>query len=217
VWKGERIVRDYEAWHRQYDDPTSPLTQRIAIVQARLGQRLSAAAPGAIRVISICAGEGRDLIGVLPHHPRRADVTAVLVELNPHIVEVARANAARAGLTQVKILEGDAAVSDIYAAAVPADIVLACGILGNMSDMDVERTARNLSMLCRTGASVIWTRHRNEPDLTARIRGWFADAGFEELSFDAPDTATKYGIGTVRLIEVPPPFQPGFRFFTFVR
>jgi predicted RNA methylase len=217
VSKGERVVRDYEAWHRQYDDPASSLAQRLAIVQRRLAERLSAAPPGALRLISMCAGQGRDVFGVLPDHPRRSDVTAVLVELDRRNVEVARANAAANGQSRVEVIEGDASVSNIYAPAVPADIVLACGIFGNISDQDLERTVRNLSMLCRTGASVIWTRHRNEPDLTPRVRSWFAESGFEELSFDAIDNETKSGIGTVRLIAEPLPFQPGFRFFTFTR
>jgi len=217
VWKGERVVRDYEAWHRQYDDPTSTLAQRLAIVQRRLAERLAAAPSGAVRLISMCAGQGRDVFGVLPDHPRRGDVSAVLVELDHRNVEVAGASARRTGLAQVEALEGDAAVSDIYAPFVPADIVLACGIFGNISDQDLERTVRNLSMLCQTGASVIWTRHRNEPDLTPRIRSWFAESGFDELSFDAIDNESKSGIGTVRLTGAPLPFQPGFRFFTFVR
>jgi hypothetical protein len=217
VWKGERVVRDYEAWHRQYDDPTSSLAQRLAMVQRRLAERLSAAAPGAVRLISLCAGQGRDVFGVLPDHPRRGDVTAVLVELDRRNVEVARASAAQTGLTQIDVLEADASVSDIYAPSVPADIALACGIFGNISDQDLERTVRNLSMLCRTGASVIWTRHRTEPDLTPRIRGWFTESGFEELSFDAIDNESKSGIGTVRLIAEPLPFRPGFRFFAFTR
>ena len=217
MWKGERVVRDYEAWHRQYDDPTSTLAQRLAIVQRRLGERLAATPSGAVRLISMCAGQGRDVFGVLPDHPRRGDVSAVLVELDHRNVEVAGASARRTGLAQVEALEGDAAVSDIYAPFVPADIVLACGIFGNISDQDLERTVRNLSMLCQTGASVIWTRHRNEPDLTPRIRSWFAESGFDELSFDAIDNESKSGIGTVRLTGAPLPFQPGFRFFTFVR
>jgi hypothetical protein len=193
------------------------LAQRLAIVQRRLAERLSAAPSGDLRLISMCAGQGRDLFGVLPDHPRGADVTAVLVELDHRNVGVARASAARTGLTKVEVLEGDAAVSDIYASFVPADIVLACGIFGNISDQDLERTVRNLSMLCRSGASVIWTRHRNEPDLTPRIRSWFAESGFEELSFDAIDNESKSGIGTVRLNFAPLPFQRGFPFFTFVR
>jgi Methyltransferase domain len=170
-----------------------------------------------VRLVSICAGQGRDVFGVLPHHPRRGDVTAVLVELDHQNVEVARAKAAGTGLTQVEIIEGDAGGSDIYASLVPADIVLACGIFGNVTDKDVERTVRNLSMLCRTGSSVIWTRHRNEPDLTPRIRGWFTESGFEDLSFDEPANASRSGIGVARLIAAPLPFQPSFRFFTFTR
>jgi hypothetical protein len=216
--EGERVfIRDYEAWHRQYDDPTSALARRLAIVQRRLAERLSAAPSGAVRLISICAGQGRDVFGVLPDHPRRGDVSAALVELDHRNVEVARASAARTGLTPMEVLDGDAAVSDIYAPFVPADIVLACGIFGNISDHDLERTVRNLSMLCQTGASVIWTRHRNEPDLTPRIRSWFAESGFEELSFDAVDNESKSGVGTVRLAGAPLPFQTGFRFFTFTR
>ena len=165
----------------------------------------------------MCAGQGRDVFGVLPDHPRRSDVTAVLVEFDHRNVEIARANAAETGLTRVEVLEGDAAVSDIYAPFVPADIVLACGIFGNISDQDLERTVRNLSMLCQAGASVIWTRHRNEPDLTPRIRTWFTESGFEELSFDAIDNESKSGVGTVRLTGAPLPFQSGFRFFTFTR
>jgi hypothetical protein len=33
-------------------------------------------------VISLCAGQGRDLLGVLADHPRREDVRARLVELD---------------------------------------------------------------------------------------------------------------------------------------
>ena len=139
------------------------------------------------------------------------------MELDPRNIEAARATAERTGLTQVEIIDGDAAISDVYAPFVPADIVLACGIFGNITDPDLERTVRSLSMLCRTGASIIWTRHRLDPDLTPQIRAWFSQSGFEELSFDAPDNPGKSGIGTVHLLGAPLPFQPGFRFFTFTR
>jgi hypothetical protein len=170
-----------------------------------------------VRLISICAGQGHDVFGVLPGHPRRGDVTAVLVELDRRNVEAAHRSIARTGLTQVEIIEGDAGTSDVYASFVPADIVLACGIFGNITDPDLERTVRNLSMLCRTGASIIWTRHRLDPDLTPQIRAWFKESGFEDLSFDAPDNASKSGIGTVSLVGPPLPHEVGFRFFTFIR
>jgi hypothetical protein len=168
-------------------------------------------------VISICAGQGRDLLGVLPAHPRRGDVASVLVEIDHANAGWAREAAARAGLRRFDVVEADAAISDVYAPYVPADVVLACGIFGNITNEDLEPTVRSLSMLCRTGASMIWTRHRNEPDLTPQIRRWFGESGFEELSFDGLENESRSGIGVVRLVNAPLPFRPGFRFFTFIR
>jgi hypothetical protein len=173
--------------------------------------------PGPIRLISMCAGQGRDVTGALPGHPRRGDVEALLVELDQSNAESARYTARQAGLTGVKVVEGDAAVSDIYQEAVPADVVLACGIFGNITDADLENTVRHLSMLCRTGSAVIWTRHWQEPVVIERIREWFKESGFEDLGFDALENERKTGIGAARLAGAPVPFQPGFRFFTFIR
>jgi hypothetical protein len=178
---------------------------------------LDAAPPGPIRVISICAGEGRDLLGVLPDHPRRADVTAVLVEIDHDIAGLARMAATLAGLMQIEVIEADAAISDVYAPFVPADIVLACGIFGNISHADLERTVRNVSMLGHVGTAMIWTRHRQQPDLTGAIRRWFSESGFQELSFDGLDNEGKSGIGVVLLTGAPVAFTPGLRLFTFLR
>ena len=165
----------------------------------------------------MCAGQGRDVIPVLATHPRSADVTAVLLEIDPENVAVARDAVTSAGLRNFEVIQTDASITDAYEPYLPADLVLACGIFGNISDADVQRTAGNLSMLCRPGATIIWTRHRNPPDLTPRLREWFVQNGFLELSFDALENATKSGVGVAQLTGTPKPFQPGFRFFTFVR
>jgi hypothetical protein len=189
----------------------------LGVVQQRLRELLDAAPSGPIRVISMCAGQGRDLLGVLPTHPRREDVTAALIEIDQGNAAWARDAAARAGLHQFEVLEADAATSDAYAPYVPADVVLACGIFGNISDADLERTARNLSMLGHAGTAVIWTRHRQPPDLTPAIRRWFGESGFQESSFDGLENENHSGVGVVRLAGEPVPFTPGFRFFTFLR
>jgi Putative methyltransferase len=211
------MLRDYRAWHDQYDDPNSALAERLRIVQKRLDELLTAAPAGPIRLISMCAGQGRDVLGVVPKHERRSDVMGVLVELEPANVRQARESAALAGLTALKIIEGDAAISDVYVPFVPADLVLACGIFGNVSDADVENTVRTMSMLCNPGAAIIWTRHRREPDLNRQIRNWLVEGGFEPLSFDAPENASLSGIGTARLVTIPLPWRNHHRFFTFVR
>ncbi|HEX3630213.1 MAG TPA: class I SAM-dependent methyltransferase [Candidatus Dormibacteraeota bacterium] len=165
----------------------------------------------------MCAGQGRDVIPVLRDHPRGREVDAVLLELDPANVAVARDAANGAGLTRLEVVETDAAISDPYGAYVPADIILACGIFGNITDRDLEGTVRHLSMLCAPRASIIWTRHWKEPALIAGVRQWFVESGFEDLGFDALENERKVVIGVARLQAPPLPFQPHHRFFTFVR
>jgi hypothetical protein len=184
-------------------------------VRQRIAERLDEAPPGRIRVVSLCAGEGRDLLGVLPAHPRRGDVVARLVELDPKNAAVARETAAAAGLSGIEVVEGDASLTDAYRGAVPADLVLACGVFGNIVDADIERTIAMLPQLCAAGASVIWTRHRLPPDLTPTVRRWFAESGFAERSFDAPSEFL-FSVGVNQLEREPSPLDPGQRMFAFV-
>jgi hypothetical protein len=90
---------------------------------------------------------------------------------------LARWAARRAAPPEIEVTCGDASLSDAYAGAVPADLVLVCGVFGNVGDGDVERTVRVLSSLFARGATVIWTRHRRPPDLTMSIRRWLPHAG----------------------------------------
>jgi Putative methyltransferase len=206
--------RDWAAWHEAYDDPGSPLAQRLLAVQAWIAAALDQAPPGPLRAVSICAGQGRDLIGVLREHPRRGDVTARLVELDPRNAAAARQLAADAGLTQVEVITGDAAQTDAYAGLVPANLMLACGVFGNITDQDVARTIRCCAGLCATGGTVVWTRGRRKPDLIPQICEWFAAEGFELLGVSEPET--KWGVGAHRFAGTSAPLPAGERMFTFV-
>lgn len=62
-------AKDWVAWHAAYDEDT-PLHHRLRAVQGRIREALLDRPPGPIRVISACAGEGRDLLGALVDHPR---------------------------------------------------------------------------------------------------------------------------------------------------
>jgi len=192
------LPSDWVRWHDAYDDPASALSTRLAVVQAHISTALTAAPEGPIRLVSLCAGQGRDIIGVLPGHARRNDVTAVLVELDPANVAAARDHAAAAALTSVTVRQADAGIVASFADALPADVLLLCGIFGNLDDEDIERTASAAGVMCAPGGTAIWTRHRRPPDLTGRIRSWFAAAGFHEVAFETPDTATLTGVGVHR-------------------
>ncbi len=204
---------DWAAWHAGYDTPDSELGRRLALVQAQLRDVLDRAAPGPIRVISMCAGQGHDVIGVLAEHPRRAEVSARLVELDAQNVELAQHAAAAAGLDAVEAVAADASLTDAYIGAAPADVILLCGVLGNISERDIVNTIEQLGQLCAAGASVIWTRHRRPPDLVPSIRATFERCGFDELAFaEAPP----FGVGVNRLLVAPQPLQPSARLFNFI-
>jgi hypothetical protein len=209
-------VNDWVAWHAEYDQPGSRLQRRLGVVQQRLGEALDRCPPGPVRLVSLCAGQGRDVLAVLPRHPRGRDVSARLVEADAANAAAAREAVDRHGLHQVEVVHGDASTSSVYAGAVPADVILACGIFGHVSNEDIECAVGLLPSLCSAGATVIWTRHRNAPDLTPTIRAWFGKAGFDEVAFDAPADAS-FGVGTARLARAPAPFRAGVRLFTFDR
>ncbi len=209
------VQRDWAEWHRDYDDPGSVLSLRLEVVQGHLRAELDRAPAGDMRLISLCAGQGRDVIGVLAGHPRRHGVRARLVELDERNAAAARLAAQAAGLDGVEVLQADAGVTDACAGAVPAEIVVACGIFGNITDGDIQVTVAALPGLCAPGALVLWTRHRRPPDLTTAIRSWFAEAGFREEAFDTSHD-TWMSVGAHRLTGPPATLVPGQRLFTFV-
>ena len=153
--------RDWVEWHRDYDDPGSLLSRRLELVQRHLRAELDHAPAGDIRLISLCAGQGRDVIG-----------------------------------------------------AVPAQVVVAYGIFGNITASDIQATVAALPSLCAPGALVLWTRHRRPPDLTPAIRSWFREAGFREEAFDISHDGFM-SVGAHRLTGEPAALMPGQRLFTF--
>jgi hypothetical protein len=162
----------------------------------------------------MCAGQGRDVIPVVAAHPRRADVTARLVELDARNVEVASATARAEGLDRIEVVRADASRAASYEGAVPADVVVACGVFGNLTDEDIAASIERLPMLCARAATVVWTRGRTEPDLTPAMRGWFERRGFTELSFEGEPGS--FGVGVHRLDVEPERFDRDVTLFTFV-
>lgn len=201
-------------WHRGYGKG-GLLARRLRVVQKRIREALDRQPPGKVRILSLCSGDGRDLIGVLADHPRAADVRARLIEQNRDLASIGREQVQDHHLSGVSFRVGDASTTDASDGAVPADIVLVCGVFGNITDSDVRNTIDHLRELCASRATVIWTRGRFQPDLTPTLRDWFRSAGFTERSFDTiPGTTASVGVHL--LTERPRPFRPGVRLFTFL-
>jgi hypothetical protein len=207
-------MRDWVAWHDEYRDGDSDLSRRLKVVQTEIRKALAREPTGPFRAVSVCAGQGHDLIGALADHPDSDRVTARLVEVRPENVARMRVRAERAGL-DLEIVQGDAADTALYAGAVPADLVLAVGIFGNISDEDIYATIRALPQFCAPGATVLWSRGQQLPDITDRIRNALTEAEFQETAFHKPDDA-RFQIGVARYHGPPQPLQPA-HLFRFVK
>ncbi len=203
-------MTDWVQWHEKYNNPGQELAQRLVVVRRRIAEALDRSPAGSIRVASMCAGDGRDLLGVLQNHPRATDVSGRLVELDPRLAERARASAPAA----IEVLCSDAGTSKAYEGIAPVNLLLCCGVFGNITEADIQNTIDSWSMLCASEATVIWTRHTREPDLTPRIRQWVRRAGFEELSFEGGKE--KYGVGAAKMVRAGKPYRRGVHFFSFV-
>jgi hypothetical protein len=204
---------DWSRWHEDYDADT-PLARRLVAVQRRIRAFLAERPHGDLRVLSLCAGEGRDLLGVLEREPRPGRFRGRLVELDPAPAAAARERTRRAGLDGIEVTVADAGTTDAYVGAAPADLVLACGV----SDEDVRRTVDALPQLCARDGVVVWTRHTGPPDLTPSIRRRFGQAGFVEVGFERIDGNERSpSVGVHRRPLEPAPLEPGVRLFRFVR
>ena len=115
------------------------------------------------------------------------------------------------------VRQGDAARPELYADAVPADLLLLAGIFGNISDENVRGLFQRLS------AAVCPPRARDLDAAPRRARPHAADPGpgsprtcFEEQSFTAPPDV-RFTVGVHDFAG--PPVQRAMpeRLFTFFR
>ena len=167
-------------------------------------------------MLSLCAGDGRDLIPELAAR-RQQGVEAVLVEWNAGLAERARTGARAAGLGGVEVRAADAALAESFADVLPVDLLLLCGIFGNVAEPDIRRTIAAVPAMLRRGGLVVWTRgHCGGTDLRPSVRRWVKEAGLREVAYDGEPE--RYGVGVARgEASTPSERRVPDRLFTFVR
>jgi hypothetical protein len=210
-------MRDYLKWHEAYDDPDSDLSWRLLQVQAHIRDVLDAV-EGRVTVISLCAGDGRDVLQVLAERDDSPRVRTTLIELHPVLAQRAREFAAASGLANVTVRTVDAGNSAAYAGAVPADLVIMIGIFGNISDDDVRRTIQAAPQLCQPGAVLLWSRATTAAERNAATRAWLAEAEFTELDYLQFDQGEdeRAALGSARYDGPVQPLIIGRQLFTFL-
>lgn len=149
---------DWANWHDRYEI-SLPLRERLCAVRTQIILALSKVAAQPVQVISIFAGDGRDLIGSLVAFDQNKTVCASLIEMNAELVAKGQTAINQFCLSdQVTFRCGDATQSGTYVGISPAHVVVLSGVFGNLKENDVRRLIVSLQSLCNRGASVIWTR-----------------------------------------------------------
>lgn len=210
---------DWKVWHHDYEDPDSSVSHRLAQVRAWLAAVL-AERTGRVRLLSICAGDARDVIPVVAASDR--DVQVTLVELDPDLVDRARRAADVAGV-RVDVRTGDAGHPEVYAGLDPVDVLVMVGLLGNVSDSDARSTVAASRSLVAEGGSVIWSRSsrfraeatHGYDDPAEWVRDLFEAEGFETVDYLRPDQWA-WRLGVSRLTAPSRDPLPE-RLFSFVR
>ncbi|MDN5274961.1 MAG: hypothetical protein JWP06_862 [Candidatus Saccharibacteria bacterium] len=211
-------MKDWVKWHTHYDATDSSLKQRLALVQDAIRQSLpEKPATEGYTILDICAGDGRDLIEVLETYKYKDSIRGCAIELDSQLANEAKDRARIARLPDnLKIIQGDASSTNTYKDNIPADLVLVCGVFGNISDDDVIKTVQNLPKFCTQGTRVIWTRNRRAPDHTHMIRALFRDNGFDETGFLSTDDGA-YGVGVHTFNTSTPDIGDDVTMFSFIR
>lgn len=195
---------DWADWHRMYKS-NEHLKARLELVRHTLRQVLDSRPPGRIRLISICAGDGRDILEDVSKHPRRDDIQAWLIDSDAPSVVRGQAAAAKLGLDRsVHFRHADAASGQSYIDIVPADILVVSGFIGRFTFQELEKFVARLPALCASGAAVIWSRHifGNRGTDISRLRELFHAHQFQEQAFAVAST-NGYGVGWQCFIGTP--------------
>jgi hypothetical protein len=220
VTEGDKLARqrvgEWSDWHEAYQDESSELVGRMMACRRHVAAVVAEAPEGPITVVSICGGQGRELIGALEDHPRKGDVRGRLVELDAENTAFATGWATDAGLTDLEIFTGDASVASSYTGLPPIDLVVISGVFGHIDEEDRLALIDFVRQLCHTGSNVVWTSHRTRNGPAEWLRRAFLDRRFQELEYDVvPGDDFEFTVTRNVYDGEQQPFHADARIFTF--
>ncbi len=173
---------DWKAWHTRYQTDTE-LQARLELVKASINEALLALPAGKITVLSLCSGDARDIIEVLPTHARCPDVSGWLLESNASLVHDAQQAILRHGLeASLFPCVADATDAKSYATIPPAHLLVLAGVFGSVDNDEIPRFLLNLQVLCAPSAYVIWTQNISTAEGQRRTAIIQQELGHQEFS-----------------------------------
>jgi Methyltransferase domain len=209
---------DWDNWHKLYET-SEDFRTRLRMVCQQISAVLDRCPDGPIRIISICAGDGRDVLEAVSEHHRCGDVQAFLLDNHAASLERGQRSAEKASMSEnLHFMNADASLASSFTGLGHADLVLISGVLGHLDHADVPRLITKLPMLVKKGGSVIWTRHLKLHDggkQIPSIRKMFLKSHFQETFFGC---ASPEGFVVVcdRFCGNQTPLDGGQRLFDFI-
>jgi hypothetical protein len=209
-------VGEWSDWHDAYEDTSSELVGRMLGVRRHVAEIVAEAPAGAVTVLSICGGQGRELIGALEDHPRKSDVRGRLVELDADNTAFANRWATKAGLLGLEIVTGDASLGASYDGLAPVDLVVISGVFGHLSPSDRLRLIDFTRQLCHADTGIVWTSHLSNDGPAEWLRRAFLERRFEEFEHGlVPGDDFQFTVTRSAYRGAPQPFDPHEKIFTF--
>ena len=177
---------DWFEWHSVYDNPNISLKIRLAVIADFLKFAWENL-PRELRILSICAGQAREIEkavseGNLDH---RSGID--LLDLSEANLAIAVRRLAPLSKGTVTSHVCDAGHSSSYEGHVPANCLVIVGVFSNLSLAHAQRLVARLPQFCSPGAYVIWTRKRDDTDSAGNLRAAFGIAQFRLVRFALVD------------------------------
>jgi hypothetical protein len=190
---------------------------RLLLVQQHLSECLDNAPPGIIRIVSLFAGDGRDVLGVINTHPRRSDVLATFIEQSSPAVASGFRRAAELGLASATtFLNKDATEYEAVQGITPANIILLCGVWGHVPHDDRAQLIQAVTSLCTPNGRLIWTRGISKGIAKLeQIEGLFARTQWEKVQIRITP-GNQWAVATYRFLGTPLPRPKSGQIFHFM-
>ena len=170
-------------WHEEaYNDINSLPYQRTEIVKDLINKYLSEIDKDIV-VISIGAGQSRDILPVLIGRKDNDRITTYLIDTDIECLNYAKNYAKDNNIINVHIVDMDGSLVKNYKDIPKADLIIFCGMMTQKNTDEVKKLANNIKLICNKDAQIIWSRHGYDKDYSTPFRNVFNENFYKELDF----------------------------------
>jgi 2-polyprenyl-3-methyl-5-hydroxy-6-metoxy-1,4-benzoquinol methylase len=197
-------------WHiEKHSDPNSYTSQRMTDIGLVIEEYLKDTVHRS-NIVSVCAGQGLDLIPILRQYPNSAD--AYLIDIEQQNID--HINKISTGLEGIHTYAADATVSNTYINnKIPrANLLLVCGVFAHLTSEDQSIFIQNMRSLLKPGGYVIWTRI---DEYLNDIHEKFENNGYKKIDLSHINLSTG-SVGMSRLKESIKTLHPDKQIFNFL-